>query len=93
MLLPGEKGQFVAELRRGDSDEGLHPLADRFAVEVGDAVLGDDVARVVARGDDACAPLVQHGLVHGGGGVHVGGGPLPSNWTINGRGIASGPIR
>ena len=44
----------------GDADEGLGTLADGFAIEVGDAVFGDDVADVVAGGDDAGA-LFEHG--------------------------------
>ena len=45
--------QFFAELRVGHVNHGPRPLADRFAVEVGDAVLGDDVADVVGRGGNS----------------------------------------
>ncbi len=59
MLLLGKPHQLLPELRRGDVDERLHPLADRLAVQIGHAVLGDDVVDVVAGRDHARA-LLQH---------------------------------
>ena len=39
----------------GDVDQGAGALAQVLAVEIGDAVLGDDIVDVGARGDDAGA--------------------------------------
>ena len=43
------------EFGMGDVDEVEDPFADALAVQVGDAVFGDDVMDVAAGGDDACA--------------------------------------
>ena len=45
--------QLFAEIGVGDRDQGDRPLLHALAVQVGDAVLGDDVVNVAAGGDDA----------------------------------------
>src|ERR1035437_307263 len=49
--------EIGAELRVGYLDERFDTLAQGLAVQVGDAVLGDDVVDVAARGDHAGAGL------------------------------------
>src|SRR5687767_12101379 len=49
--------QLLAVVGARDGDERARALAQVLAVEVGDAVLGDDVVDVRARGDDARALL------------------------------------
>ena len=44
-----------SEFGMSDIDEVEDPFADGFAVEIGDAVFGNDVMDVAAGGDDACA--------------------------------------
>src|SRR3954453_7883529 len=43
--------QLVVELRIGYGDQGFASLADRFAVQVRDSVLRDDVVHVASRSD------------------------------------------
>src|SRR5208282_5060953 len=47
--------ELFAKLGMRDFNQGLGALADRLAVQVGDAVFGDDVANEAARCDDASA--------------------------------------
>ena len=53
--LDGLVEELDAELRVRDRDQRERPLLDALAVQVGDAVLGDDVVHVAARRDDARA--------------------------------------
>ena len=51
----GGLDKLASEFGMSDIDEVEDPFADGFAVEVSDAVFGDDVMDVAAGGDDACA--------------------------------------
>ena len=53
--LDGLAEQLGAEFRVGDGDQRQRPFLHALAVQVGDAVLGDDVVHVAARGDHAGA--------------------------------------
>src|SRR5271157_4718884 len=64
--------ELGAEFRIGYLDERFDALAEGLAVQIGDAVLGDDVVDVAARGDHAGAGLelrndARDGTLPGGG--------------------------
>ena len=61
--VPWPLPQLVAEVRVGDADQQLGPLAQALAGEVGRALLGDQVEHVGASGDYASAGLLL-GLAH-----------------------------
>ena len=65
--------EFLAELRMGDIDQGQHALADGLAMQVGDAVLGNNVMHVAACRDNAGA-FAQFGYNARNGLVLVGRG-------------------
>ena len=50
-----EASRFQAEIRVRHADQRQRPFLNAFAVQVGHAVLGDDVLNAGARGDDARA--------------------------------------
>src|SRR5580700_7665186 len=52
--------QILLEAGIGNGDEGFGALPQRLAMQVGDAVLRNDIVNVGARSNDACARL-QHG--------------------------------
>ena len=53
-------GQVFAELRVGHIDQGLRPLTNGFAIQVGNAVFGDHKADMVTAGNHA-STLLEHG--------------------------------
>ena len=55
LLFPHVRFQFVAEFRMRDINQGARAFANRLAVQMRDAVFGDDVMHIAARGDDARA--------------------------------------
>ena len=59
--LLGCGGQFGAEIRMGDADQGLSTLLRRLAAQLRDAVLGDHVVDVVLAGGHVSAR--REGLV------------------------------
>src|SRR5579859_3855724 len=60
MRAHGKVLEFLLKARIGDADERFGAFPQGFAVEIRDAVLGDDVMNISARGDDAGAGF-EHG--------------------------------